>query len=141
VFWRPTGPGIPTWRLPHETSQPRWSNGLEARRAAKQGRQKEDIQAPAPREFDGAADEFVAWVKGEYKPSSAHRIATSFVPLKRFFGNSPVHTISSHQIEQYKTWRRASKITHVTVRTGALSGAILRAWPPESRLQNQPPYE
>jgi integrase len=88
----------------------------EAYKLVVQGRAAElHIQATP---FSKGAEMFLAWVVGEYQahPNSAARIRGSFASLRRFFENTPVHTITAGQIEDYKSWRRTSQVKDFTLR-------------------------
>jgi integrase len=88
----------------------------EAYKLVVQGRAAELHIQTTP--FSKGADMFLAWVKGEYQahPNSAARIRGSFASLRQFFGNTPVHTITTGQIEDYKSWRRTSEVKDFTLR-------------------------
>lgn len=88
-----------------------------ARKAVKIG--QHDQLTIKTEKFSAAADEFLKWKEGEHKdhPGTARRLGTSFVSLKRFFGNAPVHSITANSVEKYKTWRRLEcKVQEVTIR-------------------------
>jgi integrase len=98
----------------------RVSTGLEAtrenRKTAEQAEAKAKLEAMAgiekPRTtlipFPEAAEEFVKWCfTTEYRsrPSTAHRIKTSFASLAVFFDQFAVGSITPLDVERYKTWR------------------------------------
>jgi integrase len=95
------------------------SAALAVREKARQtilGGQPERLEIEA-RKFGEAADEYLKWVQGEHKASTALRITTSFASLKKFFGHAPVHSINPIWVEKYKTWRRQEcKVLDVTLR-------------------------
>lgn len=69
------------------------------------------------RRFSDAVNEFLQWVAGELKPSTVQRYETSFSSLLVYFADRPLHTITSGDIESYKTWRRTEhKVKEVTLR-------------------------
>jgi integrase len=86
----------------------------EARKSVRAGRP--DDLAIEPQKFDAADDEFLEWVRGEQKGSTAHRIVTSFGSLKKYFTKSPVHSITPINIEKFKTWRRQAGIQDISIR-------------------------
>ena len=58
--------------------------------------------------FSDAADQFIEWTKGEYraKPNTWKRLGGSVTSLKVFFGNLPLHSLTSGQLLDYMSWRR-----------------------------------
>jgi integrase len=69
--------------------------------------------------FDQAADQFLAWAKGEHRnhPNTYLRLVGSFSSLRDFFGSLPVYKISAGRIEDFKTFRRVDEqVKEVTIR-------------------------
>jgi integrase len=70
--------------------------------------------------FIDAATEFLDWCKDtQYRarPSTAQRIAVSFVSLKEFFGSSQVRSITNADVERYKTHRaNVHQVRDITIR-------------------------
>ena len=107
------------------------STGLEAtKRNASAARLKEDearemiLEGRDPKQrltvvsFNDAAQVFLETVDQQYQdhPNTAKRRRTSFVSLKAKFGSKPVSLITPGDLEDYKAWRRSSKIKEVTLR-------------------------
>lgn len=87
------------------------------RKALAEGRKP--IRRLIVREFEDAAQEFLAWAKMEYRshPNSHRRIATSLASAREFFARKPVSTINESEIEAYKVWRFSEhQVRDITVR-------------------------
>jgi integrase len=61
---------------------------------------------PVPR-FSAAIKDYLEWSEQEHRthPNTHKRYKTSSRPLIRFFGDSPLETITPGEIEKYKAWR------------------------------------
>jgi integrase len=89
----------------------------EARRLVLEGRAAELRLQVQP--FISAADAFIEWAKGEYNehPSSWKRLAVSMTSLKEQFGKRPLGSVTTGDIEDYKSVRRAvHQVREVTLR-------------------------
>jgi integrase len=115
----------------------------EHRKALIEGRNP--IRRLVVREFEEAAQDFLAWSKVEYRshPNSHRRIATSLASARDFFARKPVGTINDRDIEFYKVWRfNEHQVRDITVRHDlhALSiffkYAIKQHWAQANPIQN-----
>ena len=89
----------------------------EARRLVLEGRAVELRLQVQP--FNSAAEAFTWWAEGEYNehPSSWKRLKVSMTSLKLQFGKRPIGSITTGEIEDYKSVRRAvHKVREVTLR-------------------------
>lgn len=70
-----------------------------------------------PKPFSSAVEDFLAWAQGE-KPtqSTVDALASRFPRQREFFGDkTPLHTLTSGDVEDFKTWRRQNAIKEVSL--------------------------
>lgn len=93
----------------------------EARRLAQSGQGHLLKIQPVP--FIEAATMFLAWAQGEHrdKPATWKRLRGSMTSLKVFLGARPVNSITSGDVELYKTFRRGDGIKEITLRHDLLA--------------------
>lgn len=95
----------------------------QARQAVESG---SSLPKLSPRQFNNAFAVYLEHKRGECKdhPATAKRIRTSSASLIDFFQGTMVHSITSGMVEDFKDYRRASKIKDITIRHDlhALSG-------------------